>query len=163
MSDKILIDDVRPEDREVVADLFIADLDTVRVRKTRDEVLAVIDTLVDPAKASEGRRELFWAARTGPGAPPIGALLGTVLISIKHGGPALWLEQLFVDGTARRKGAGRALVEHLLAWCRDNGVVGIDLESYQLNAPASCLYRSLGFRRLGRERFTIDLNPTTDA
>ncbi|GMV41582.1 MAG: hypothetical protein AMXMBFR64_32980 [Myxococcales bacterium] len=156
MSDAILIDAVRPEDREVVADLFLADLDTVRVRKTRAEVLAVIDSLIEGTRP----HELFWAARTAPGGRPLGALLATVVTSVKHGGRALWLEQLFVDGSARRMGAGRAMVERLLSWCRENGVVGIDLESYQLNAPASCLYRSLGFRRLGRERFTIDLTAT---
>lgn len=151
MADNVVIEDARPEHRERVADLFIADLETLRLRKTREELLAVIDGLITRRDCGE----VFWVALDQGRA--VGALLATRYTSVKHGGPSLWLEQLFVDPTARRVGAGKALVQRLLAWAADNGIVGIDLESYQLNAPASCLYRSLGFRRLGRERFTIDL------
>lgn len=151
MAPNIVIDNVQAGHRDAVADLFVADLDTVRVRRTRDEVLAVIDGLVE----RRDPREVFWVALDE--GRVIGALLATVYPSVKHGGPALWLEQLFVDPRARRVGAGKALVQRLMEWGRQNGIAGIDLESYQLNAPASCLYRSLGFRRLGRERFTLDL------
>ena len=48
-------------------------------------------------------------------------------------------------------------MDALLDWAEENGIEGIDLESYRLNAPASILYRTLGFRRLGRERFTLEL------
>ena len=41
----------------------------------------------------------------------------------------------------------------LLDIARGENAKGIDLEAYHGNAPAALLYRSLGFRRLGRERF----------
>ena len=151
-----IIDPVRPSDREAIAELFAADLRSLRIGVPSDGLLAVIDRII----ADEGRSSLLWAAREEPGGRPVGVVFATLFFSIKHAGRALWLEQLYVDPTGRRGGVGRALVQRVLEWSRDNGIAGIDLESYQLNAPASCLYRSLGFRRLGRERFTIDLQDT---
>ena len=86
-----------------------------------------------------------------------GVLFAHTYWSAKHGGRAVWLEQLYVRPTARRLGMGRLLVNALLDWAEVNGIRGIDLESYRLNAPASILYRSMGFRRLGRERFTLQI------
>jgi ribosomal protein S18 acetylase RimI-like enzyme len=40
-----------------------------------------------------------------------------------------------------------------LDWAEDNEIRGVDLEAYRGNTPASILYRSVGFHRLGRERF----------
>jgi ribosomal protein S18 acetylase RimI-like enzyme len=159
MSHDILIEDARPEDRERIAQLFAADLETLRLHQDREQLLQVIDEVLKDGC----HNALFWVARTGPGEPPVGVLLATALMSVKHGGRSLWLEQLYVDPAGRKLGIGRALVQRLLRHARQEGLVGIDLESYQLNAPASCLYRSLGFRRLGRERFTIDLINLKDA
>ena len=75
--------------------------------------------------------------------------------STKFCGPAFWIETLYVDPNCRRGGVGRQLVTALLDHAEQNGYHGIDLEAYRMNAPAAYLYRSLGFRRLGRERYSV--------
>ena len=77
--------------------------------------------------------------------------------STKFCGPAFWIETLYVDPNCRRGGVGRHLVTHLVEYAEQNGYHGIDLEAYRMNAPAAYLYRSLGFRRLGRERYSVRL------
>ena len=37
------------------------------------------------------------------------------------------------------------------------GLRGIELEAYRMNTAASVLYRTLGFRRLARERYAFDM------
>ena len=80
--------------------------------------------------------------------------------SITFLGPSYWIESLYLDPVYRRKGQGRALVEALLAHAVSTGVRGIDLEAYRMNTPAGYLYRALGFQRLGRERYSLRLDPT---
>lgn len=88
----------------------------------------------------------------------VGVLLAHYFYSLKFGGRALWIEELYVSPIARRKGIGRLLVEDLLDFAETkNDILGIDLEAYHGNTPASILYRSLGFQRLGRERFSYPL------
>ena len=76
--------------------------------------------------------------------------------SIKFGGPSLWIEGLYVSPAVRRRGVGHALVDFVIDWGEANGFLGIDLEAYQHNTPAAVLYRTLGFRRLNRSRFSFD-------
>ena len=149
----IQIGPIAKADREQLAELFAADLRDLRISQPLERLVEVIDRV-----RKEGRKHaILWGAKESSDGPVLGALFANVFYSVKHGGRAVWLEQLYVDPEARKRGIGRALVQHLLDWARQNGIRGIDLESYQLNAPASILYRSLGFRRLGRERFSIEL------
>ncbi len=83
----------------------------------------------------------------------VGVLVANELLSVKFAGRSLWIEELYVGKRWRRNGLGRLMVVDLLERARTSGVRGIDLEAYQGNAPAALLYRALGFRRLGRERF----------
>ena len=95
----------------------------------------------------------------------LGVLIATLVLSVKFAGPSFWIEELYVAKRARRRGLGRSLVEALLDLAAGLGVRGIDLEAYQGNAPAAVLYRSLGFRRIGRQRFHYKLeweNETDD-
>ncbi|MEC8023432.1 MAG: GNAT family N-acetyltransferase [Myxococcota bacterium] len=84
-----------------------------------------------------------------------GVIVAHCWTSTKFCGPAFWIETLYVDPTCRRGGVGRELVTKLLEYAEQNGYHGIDLEAYRMNAPAAYLYRSLGFRRLGRERYSV--------
>ena len=86
-----------------------------------------------------------------------GVIVAHKWTSTKFCGPAFWIETLYVDPTCRRGGVGRHLVTDLLEYAEQNGYHGIDLEAYRMNAPAAYLYRSLGFRRLGRERYSVRL------
>ena len=83
----------------------------------------------------------------------VGVLVSSRVISVRFGGLSLWIEVLYVTPRARRNGLGRALVEELVEMARNQGFRGIDLEAYHNNAAAGLLYRAMGFRRLGRDRF----------
>ena len=87
-----------------------------------------------------------------------GVIVAHSWTSTKFCGPAFWIETLYVDPTCRRGGVGRELVTTLLEYAEQNGYQGIDLEAYRMNAPAAYLYRSLGFRRLGRERYSVRIS-----
>ena len=152
MQESIQIGPIEKRDREALVEMFQTDLKDLRIARSRKVLLGVLDGI----GAGDEDAVVFWGARAEAG-ELIGLLLANVGWSVKHGGRSLWLEELHVAPSARRMGVGRKLVERLLEWSRDQGIAGIDLESYQLNAPAAILYRALGFRRLGRERFSITL------
>jgi ribosomal protein S18 acetylase RimI-like enzyme len=56
------------------------------------------------------------------------------------------LQDIVVAPSARSRGAGRALVNALLAWGAANGAARAYLHVLATNDPARALYRSLGFR-----------------
>jgi ribosomal protein S18 acetylase RimI-like enzyme len=148
MSGTITVDDARPGDCDDVVDLFIEDLVELRaVVGERDALREVFHALLGDERA------VVLVARDGASDGVVGVLVANVLLSVKFAGRSLWIEELYVGKRARRRGLGRLLVDALLERARAMGISGIDLEAYQGNAPAAILYRSLGFRRLGRERF----------
>ena len=60
----------------------------------------------------------------------------------------IWvLYDLFVDGTARRLGAGKALMNRALEHAKQTGASRIDLETAMDNVSAQHLYESLGYVR----------------
>lgn len=136
-----------PADRQAVVALFAEDLQDLRLPVDEVQLGIVYDALVaDP-------RAVMQVVRDEPGALAVGVLVASRVPSVKFSGWSLWIEELYVARRARQKGYGRALVLRLLEIARREDVKGIDLEAYHGNAPAALLYRSLGFRRLGRERF----------
>lgn len=142
-------------DIETVAQLFKEDMDDLGVQVSSPSLVALATDIVADLE-SEDPRCLCWVARKEPDSQPVGVVLANQHWSLKFGGPSLWIEELYVTPSARRQGLGRALVEELLDFADDSHFLGIDLEAYHGNTPASVLYRSLGFHRLGRERFYIN-------
>ncbi len=136
-----------PADRQAVVSLFAEDLHDVRLPVDEVQLGVVYDALVADSRA------VMQVVRDEPGGPAVGVLVASRVPSVKFSGWSLWIEELYVARSARQKGYGRALVLRLLEIARREDVKGIDLEAYHGNAPAALLYRSLGFRRLGRERF----------
>ena len=57
-----------------------------------------------------------------------------------------WLEDLYVEQTARRAGLGRALVEASIERARERGCARIELDVDSDNGAALALYESAGFR-----------------
>ena len=138
-----------------LAALFDEDMrelgEAVELQAQRELAEAVITASASPRPAC-----LCWVVEREGGAQGVelvAVLLANFNWSPKFGGRALWIESLYVTPTARRQGVGRVLVERLLDWSEDHGVRGVDIEAYHGNTPAGVLYRSLGFHRLGRERF----------
>ena len=142
-----VIEPATPADRDAVIALFASDLQDLRLPVDRDGLRQVFDHFIADARA------VMLVARSAPGGVPVGVLVANRVPSVKFSGWSLWIEELYVDPTARQGGLGRALVLRLLDLARSEQARGIDLEAYHGNAPAALLYRSLGFRRLGRERF----------
>jgi ribosomal protein S18 acetylase RimI-like enzyme len=59
--------------------------------------------------------------------------------------PDCWLEDLFVSGTARRRGVGAALVQTALERAEARGCRRIELDVNESNAGALALYERFGF------------------
>jgi ribosomal protein S18 acetylase RimI-like enzyme len=142
-----IIEPALPGDRAAVVQLFADDLADLRLPVDLDALSSVYDAMCGDS------RSVLLVLRPSEGAEAVGVLVASRVPSVKFSGWSLWIEELYVAKTARQHGYGRALVVRLLERARAEGVKGIDLEAYHGNAPAALLYRSLGFRRLGRERF----------
>jgi len=127
--------------------LFAEDLTDLRLPVDEIALAAVFDHLVTDA------RSVVLVIRETQDGQAVGVLVASRLPSVKFQGWSLWIEELYVAKRARQLGLGRQMVTKLLQVARSEQVKGIDLEAYHGNAPAALLYRSLGFRRLGRERF----------
>ena len=56
------------------------------------------------------------------------------------------IEDVVVDGSARRKGIGEALVQKAIELARESGAEGISLTSNPQRQAANLLYQSLGFQ-----------------
>lgn len=151
-ADQTVFDIPRPEDRERLAQLLVQDMTTLKVHRTPQEMLHLVDLILEDG----GRSAFCRVVRPAPGEQPVGLVLGNLTFSVKFAGRALWIENLYVDPAWRRGRMGRRLLGHLLDWAEAHGIKGIDLEAYQGNTPASILYRSLGFERMNRERFWFD-------
>lgn len=149
---EIIIDEPQPEDASAIGALFEEDMRDLGVETDRDELNEVAGAVARGMKSSP-RECLCWVARTADRDQVVGVVVANFNWSIKFGGRSLWIETLYVTPSARRRGLGRALVEQLLDWAEAHDIRGIDLEAYRGNTPASILYRTLGFHRLGRERF----------
>lgn len=57
-----------------------------------------------------------------------------------------YLEDLYVDATARRSGAGAALIEHVRAWAEENGAAKVYWLTAESNATARSLYDRVAAR-----------------
>jgi GNAT superfamily N-acetyltransferase len=141
------IDRAGTADRTVISELFAADMATLGSDVSAEDLLPLVDNALE--KQGEGAH--VWAARQGD--EVVGVLLAAPFLSLKVAGPSLWIEELYVRPDARRQGLGRLMVEELLDWAESSGFKGVELEAYHMNTGASVLYRSVGFRRLARERY----------
>lgn len=68
----------------------------------------------------------------------------------------LWiLNDLYVAGDARRGGVGRALLDAAAAFAREDGAVGIVLETTTDNATARALYRAAGWEEARTQWYSL--------
>ena len=84
------------------------------------------------------------------GAPPDGSAPAAVAQvryrpSIWTGADDCWLEDLFVEESARGSGLGRAMVEQVIEVARERGCRRVELDVDVTNAPARALYERMGF------------------
>ena len=78
-------------------------------------------------------------------AKPVGFMLLYPSFSSLALGPILYLNDLFVVPTERRKGIAQEMVAHAKALAREFGYSKIQLETATTNDPAKSLYESLGY------------------
>ena len=93
--------------------------------------------LADPAK---GR---IFVAREGREVIAMASLLYTV--STAEGGKAALFEDLITAPEHRKRGIGEALLKHVIAHARADGVLRVTLLTDMQNERAQALYRRLGF------------------
>lgn len=86
-----------------------------------------------------------------------GELVGVAVLSflwtLEHGGPAVWLDEVYVEPAWRGRGIGRQLVEAATQVARDSGCIALDLEVDAGHEAAERLYVRMGFRRHRRVRW----------
>ncbi len=123
-----------PADRDTVAGLLIAFRDHMGSTNPPDETFhTVVATLLEDPNSeyllagSDGVAQLRYR------------------LSVWTGAPDCWLEDLYVQESARGRGLGRALVEAAFERARSRGCRRIELDTTDDNTGAIRLYESLGF------------------
>ncbi|HET6607964.1 MAG TPA: GNAT family N-acetyltransferase [Rhodopila sp.] len=69
------------------------------------------------------------------------------------------VECVATEATARRRGAGRLVMQALETWAATQGCDVLCLQVVESNAPAMALYTGLGFRRAARNAFWMPTAP----
>jgi GNAT superfamily N-acetyltransferase len=87
----------------------------------------------------------FWLAASDDDAAAAGVCQLRFRHSVWTGADDCWLEDLFVRGSERGTGLGRALVAAAIDCARERGCARIELDTEEGNVGAVALYQSLGF------------------
>jgi GNAT superfamily N-acetyltransferase len=138
----IAIRSATPADVPLLLELIEALADYERLR---DELHATPEMLAEHLFGERPAAEATIAELDGQG---IGYALYFPTFSTFRAKAGLWLEDLFVLPSHRRRGVGRALLEHVarLAVARDYG--RLEWSALDWNEPALAFYRGLGARVL---------------
>jgi GNAT superfamily N-acetyltransferase len=83
----------------------------------------------------------------------VGIAVMSFLWTLEHGGPAAWLDEVYVEPSRRGEGIGRKLVEAAMQVARDSGCIALDLEVDAGHEAAERLYERMEFRRHRRVRW----------
>lgn len=132
------------------ARLLVAQLEEHGIAPPADRLARVLEEVV----ADSARGFLLLALEEGRA---IGVAYAAAILSAEHCGPVAWLEELYVAPDCRGRGIGTALVNAVVERAREAGLVAIDLEIDAGHGRAASLYQRLGFRRLDRSRWVMEL------
>ncbi len=127
------------------------------IRPVFDAVMTAGETYTWPPDAPQDRSRAMWMLDP-PGATFVavdddGTLLGSAKANPNQLGPGAHVASasFLVAPTARRRGVGRALGEHALAWAAAQGFRAMQFNAVvATNTPAVTLWHSLGFETIGR-------------
>ena len=114
-----------------------------------------VPDLFDLERHYGGRQGAFWVARLG------GQIVGSVGVERLPDGRAE-LHRLYLDASLRGRGLGRALVDAVLGWCRDAGIMQLTLWSDTRFDRAHRLYEGMGFTKNGEREIPDDPNDTRE-
>lgn len=70
---------------------------------------------------------------------------GLITVSTAEGALVMLLEDVIVSAHSRGQGLGRRLIEHVIAWARDEGMARVTLLTDADNYRAQATYGRLGF------------------
>jgi len=93
----------------------------------------------------EGYEADYLLACPDEDSPPAGVCQLRYRFGIWRAAPDCWLEDLYVEPAARRRGVGAALVQATLERARERGCRRIELDSNETNTAALGLYARFGF------------------
>lgn len=129
-----------PHEAQTVARLLIAFRnDMGRDWPSDNAFLAAVEKLIESLDCE------FLLGSSHDDAPPEGIAQIRFRQGVWMAAPDCWLEDLFVEPSARRSGLGRALVEASIDRARSRGCRRIELDVSEANAQALSLYEGLGF------------------
>jgi ribosomal protein S18 acetylase RimI-like enzyme len=106
---------------------------------TLEQIRATTAVLIDDPNTE------FLLAAPGDGTPAAGVCQLRYRLSVWTGADDCWLEDLYVDESARGTGLGRALVEAAVERAAARGCRRIELDVNEQNTAALAFYESLGF------------------
>jgi ribosomal protein S18 acetylase RimI-like enzyme len=118
---------------------------------TEKQRTALQALLADPAKGK------IFVAREGRDVIAMASLLYT--ISTAEGGKAALFEDLVVAPEHRKRGIGEALLKHVVAQARAEGVLRITLLTDMQNERAQAMYRRVGFVGSPMKPMRLKLKP----
>lgn len=86
----------------------------------------------------------------------LGVAFFNVGVSLKMGGPYVWLNDLFVHNDYRNQGIAKKMLLHLIRWSEKEEIRGIELETGINNSVTKHLYNSLGFHEIISDRYCFN-------
>jgi ribosomal protein S18 acetylase RimI-like enzyme len=130
----------RPDDADDVARLIAGFRDWWDKDVPSDELIhATVGRLIEDANTE------YLLAAPSEGERAGGVCQLRFRLSVWSGLGDCWLEDLYVDGSARRAGLGRALVEASFERARARDCYRIELDVNEQNTDALAFYEALGF------------------
>lgn len=120
-------------------------------------------TPLDATRAAEAFTALLAGDRLGhvwliqANKNDIGYVVVTFSYSMEFGGRNAFLDDLFIQAPFRGAGLGTAVLNEVRAFCVEQGVRALHLETGRDNAAAQALYRRAGFKDSDRQLLTLVL------
>ena len=138
---------IRPafeSDREIAARLLVAQLVEHHLPADLPGVLRGIELAM--------KSEAAWLLLAVLGEDAVGVFLANEIVSVEQAGIVLWVEELYVVPSARRRGVARGILNFVAEEARRKGIVSIELEVVPTQDAAFALYRGMGFVDVARKR-----------
>jgi GNAT superfamily N-acetyltransferase len=131
-------------DREVAARLLAAQLVEHHLAADPQGVKRGIDLAME--------RKTVWLLTAFSGEEAVGVFLANEIVSVEQAGLVLWVEELYVVPSARRRGVARGILNFVAKEAQRKGIVSVELEVVPTQEAAFKLYRGMGFVDVPRQR-----------